>query len=251
MSEQPATIVLKDIAKVYDTGAVQVHALRDVSLEVHPGEMLSIMGPSGSGKSTMMNILGCLDRPTAGSYVLDGLDVASLEDDDLARIRNQKIGFVFQSYNLLARTSALDNVSVPMKYAGVPHDEQVQRALEALEHVGLGDRVEHKPNEMSGGQQQRVAIARALVNRPAILLADEPTGNLDSHTSEEIMALIQQLNDQGMTIVMVTHEEDIAEHSTRVVRFLDGRLESDETVNNRRILASKVLAETPRIEDDE
>ncbi len=240
MNEQQATIELNGITKVYDTGVVQVSALAGVSLAVHKGEFVSIMGPSGSGKSTLMNILGCLDRPTAGSYYLDGADVAALDDNALAEVRNLKIGFVFQNFNLLSRTTALANVTVPLKYAGVPPAEQQERAIAALERVGLGDRMHHKPNEMSGGQQQRVAVARALVNRPAIILADEPTGNLDTRTSIEIMALLQDLNDTGVTIVMVTHEEDIAEHSRRIVRCRDGRVEHDETVESRKIAAREL-----------
>ncbi len=251
MNERQPTIVLRDIRKVYDTGSIQVVALSGVTLEVYPGEFLSVMGPSGSGKSTLMNILGCLDRPTGGEYRLDGSDVATLDDVALAAVRNRKIGFVFQNYNLLPRTSAVDNVTVPLKYAGVAAGEQVVRATAALERVGLGDRLHHKPNEMSGGQQQRVAVARALVNEPAIILADEPTGNLDTRTGEEIMALLQELNDEGVTIVMVTHEEDIAEHSRRIVRFRDGHMERDETVATRRIIAEQRLAGTHVAPHDE
>jgi len=246
MRETPPSIALEHVTKIYDTGAEQIPALAGVSLQVHEGEFLSIMGPSGSGKSTMMNILGCLDRPTGGRYWLDGEDVAGLDDDRLAQVRNKKIGFVFQSYNLLARTTALDNVEVPLKYAGVLPALQRERAMAALERVGLGDRMSHKPNEMSGGQQQRVAIARALVNEPMMILGDEPTGNLDTRTSEEIMALLQELNEQGVTIVIVTHEEDIAEHSKRIVRFRDGLIEKDETVVSRRIIAKQILEQAPQ-----
>jgi len=235
--ERSETIVVQDLHKIYDTGAEQVHALAGIDLVVRQGEFLAIMGPSGSGKSTAMNILGCLDRPTKGIYRLDGEDVSHLSDDELATVRNRKIGFVFQSYNLIPRTTAIENVTVPLKYAGVRGAEQRERAIAALERVGLGERLTHKPNEMSGGQQQRVAIARALVTEPAILMADEPTGNLDSRTSEEIMVLLQSLNDSGMTVVMVTHEPDIAQHCKRMVAFRDGRIESDVLVTDRIVLA--------------
>jgi putative ABC transport system ATP-binding protein len=252
MSELPkAAVLVEGLTKTYDTGGTPVHALRGVSFEVMPGEFVAIMGPSGSGKTTMMNLLGCLDRPTAGRYLLDGEEVSTLNDDELAYARNKKIGFVFQSYNLLARTTALENVTVPMKYAGVRHGEQVERAKDALQKVGLGDRLDHKPNEMSGGQQQRVAIARALVTRPAILMADEPTGNLDTRTSEEIMALLQGLNDGGMTVVMVTHEEDIAEHCKRIIRFRDGRIENDGPVLKRRVLADFIAEHGEKAADEE
>ena len=241
MNETPSprdTIVVRDLHKIYDTGAEQVHALAGIDLTVRAGEFVAIMGPSGSGKSTAMNILGCLDRPTRGDYWLDGEEVSELSDDELAAVRNRKIGFVFQNYNLIPRTTAIENVTVPLKYGGVRGPEQRERAIAALERVGLGERLTHKPNEMSGGQQQRVAIARALVTEPAILMADEPTGNLDSKTSEEIMALLQELNDSGMTVVMVTHEPDIAAHCKRMVTFLDGRIESDVPVNDRIIIKS-------------
>jgi putative ABC transport system ATP-binding protein len=225
-----ALIELTDVRKTYDTGAVEVQALRGVSLTVEPGEFVSIMGPSGSGKSTLMHILGCLDLPTGGRYVLDGIDVSTVQDDDeLAEIRSAKIGFVFQAYNLLPRTTALANVSLPLLYAGKRQD-RAERAQQALERVGLGGRARHVPSEMSGGEQQRVAIARALINDPRILFGDEPTGNLDSRTGREILAILQQLNERGMTIVMVTHDEDVAEHSHRIVRLRDGVLESDERV---------------------
>jgi putative ABC transport system ATP-binding protein len=230
-----AVIQIEDIHKVYHTGEVDVHAVRGVSLAVQPGEFIAIMGASGSGKSTMMNIIGCLDRPTQGTYFLDGVDVSQLDRDALAEIRNQKIGFVFQGFNLLSRTSALENVELPMLYARhrLAGASQRERALQALATVGLGDRADHKPNQLSGGQQQRVAIGRALANRPALLLADEPTGNLDSRTSIEIMGVFQKLNDEGMTIVMVTHELDIARYTRRNVVMRDGGIVSDVPVTDR------------------
>jgi putative ABC transport system ATP-binding protein len=207
-----------------------VHALAGASLTVDEGEFVAIIGPSGSGKSTLMNILGCLDRPTSGTYVLDGTPVEELDDDGLALVRSRMIGFVFQSYNLLPRTAALENVATPLLYQGVPKRERLVRAKAALERIGLGDRLDHEPSELSGGQQQRVAIARALVTEPRLILADEPTGNLDSHTGEEIMALFESLNREGITIVLVTHETDIARHAKRQVHFLDGRIVSDHAV---------------------
>jgi putative ABC transport system ATP-binding protein len=220
-------ITLEKIEKVYEVGPVQVRALDGLSLEVAKGDYVAIMGPSGSGKSTLMNLIGCLDRPTRGSYTLNSQEVAGLEDDALASIRNTEIGFIFQTFNLLPRADAVENVELPLLYAGMPRHERRERASEALEAVGLGDRMDHRPNEMSGGQRQRVAIARALVNRPSILLADEPTGNLDSRTGEEIMALVDHLQKQGNTILLVTHEQSLAERAARVLRLHDGKVVSD------------------------
>ena len=211
-------------------GTETVHALRDVSLEIQRGEYVAIMGPSGSGKSTMMNLIGCLDTATSGRYELNGIGVSDMDDNQLAEIRNREIGFVFQTFNLLARSNALHNVELPLIYAGVPAEERRQIALDALTQVGLADRIHHKPNELSGGQRQRVAVARALVNKPSILLADEPTGNLDSKTGAEIMALFEELSRKGNTIIVVTHEEDIARQSRRIIRLRDGLIASDETM---------------------
>jgi len=230
-----AVIKLNEVHKVYHTGEVDVHAVRGVSLDIHQGEFVALMGASGSGKSTMMNIIGCLDRPTRGKYFLDSIDVSQLNRDQLADIRNQKIGFVFQGFNLLARTSALENVELPMLYTRhrLAAGSQRERALKALEAVGLSDRADHTPNQLSGGQQQRVAIARALSNQPSLLLADEPTGNLDTRTSIEIMGVFQRLNQEGITIVMVTHELDIAQYTRRMVVMRDGKVVSDTPVTNR------------------
>jgi len=219
-------------------GAEEVHALRGVSLDIHPNEYVAIMGPSGSGKSTLMNIIGCLDTPSSGLYQFNGVNVSDMNDNELAKIRNREIGFVFQTFNLLARSNALHNVELPLIYAGVPAAERRRRAKETLDHVQLGDRVHHKPNELSGGQRQRVAIARALVTHPSIILADEPTGNLDSKTGEEIMMLFEELHHQGNTIILVTHEADIAAHAHRVIRIRDGKVEHDELVTGRKTYAT-------------
>ena len=237
-----AVIKLAEIHKIYHTGEVDVHAVRGVSLEIKSGEFVAIMGSSGSGKSTLMNLIGCLDRPTRGNYWLDGIDISTLDRDALADVRNEKIGFVFQGFNLLSRTSALENVEMPMLYNRHrnPAHEQRTRALRALELVGLADRADHKPNQLSGGQQQRVAIARALVNQPSLVLADEPTGNLDSQTSIEIMGVFQKLNDQGITIVMVTHELDIARYTKRTVVLRDGQIVTDEAVRERLVAATEL-----------
>jgi putative ABC transport system ATP-binding protein len=239
--DKKAVIEIKALTKVYDTGVIKVNALNGVDFSISEGELIAIMGPSGSGKSTMMNVIGCLDMPTAGSYHLDGTDVSTMSEDALADIRNQKIGFVFQTFNLLARTSALKNVELPMVYAKLPAAEREERAIKALNAVGLGERMHHMPNELSGGQQQRVAIARALVNDPKIILADEPTGNLDSRSSEEILMIFQELNRSGKTIVLVTHEPDIAQHCKRNVVFRDGVIIADKKVE--KILDARVLLE--------
>jgi len=220
-------IRIRDLHRIYQVGSEAVHALDGVDLDIDANEYIAIMGPSGSGKSTLMNIIGCLDTPTRGSYALKGREIGTMADDELARIRNQEIGFVFQTFNLLARADMLHNVELPLVYAGVRHEERRRRAREAIEAVGLGDRMKHKPNELSGGQRQRVAIARALVNRPSIILADEPTGNLDTATGVEIMSAFRRIWQQGNTIILVTHEADIAAHAARVVRMRDGRIESD------------------------
>ncbi len=244
-------IQVEHLHKTYDLGEVQVHALRGVTLSVDPGEFVAIMGASGSGKSTFMNLIGCLDRPTKGRYLLEGQDVSKLLKPELARIRNRKIGFVFQGFNLLPRTSAIENVELPLIYCGTPREERMERAREALRSVGLEGRDHHHPAQLSGGQQQRVAIARALVNHPSILLADEPTGNLDSRTSVEIMQVLQQLNEeQRLTILLVTHESDIARFSKRVVHFRDGRVRRDTAIENWAD-AAQVLAMMPLIDDED
>ena len=245
---QTAVIRVEELHRYYDLGETRVHALRGVSLDVHRGEFVAIMGASGSGKSTFMNILGCLDRPTSGKYLLEGVDVSQHDKKALALIRNQNIGFVFQGFNLLARTTALENTALPTLYTKIDQAERQRRSTEALAMVGLADRSHHFPSQMSGGQQQRVAIARALVNRPSILLADEPTGNLDSRTSVEIMEILQSLNDKGLTIVLVTHEHDIASFAKRILVFRDGKIRKDEPVLNRP-RASEVLKTLPTLED--
>jgi len=227
-----ALIQVEDLRKTYIMGTEKVHALQGISLEINKNEYVALMGPSGSGKSTLMNLLGCLDTPTSGNYILNGTNVATLDDNELAEIRNQEIGFVFQTFNLLPRSTSLDNVALPLIYAGYSRSDRLARAEEALTQVGLGDRVHHKPNELSGGQRQRVAIARALVNAPSIILADEPTGNLDTKTSVEIMAILEQLHDDGNTIILVTHEPDISEHAHRIVRLVDGNIDSDSFNDN-------------------
>jgi putative ABC transport system ATP-binding protein len=247
-SRPTAALRVEDVHKYYELGETRVHALRGVTLEVEPGGFVAIMGASGSGKSTLMNIIGCLDTPTSGRYLLEGIDVSGLDKNALASIRNRKLGFVFQGFNLIARTTALENAALPTLYSKLSKPERMARATAALAQVGLSHRADHFPSQMSGGQQQRVAIARALVNRPAILLADEPTGNLDSRTSVEILEVLQGLNDEGLTIVMVTHEADIAQFARRIIVFRDGRIRKDEAMTHR-VRASEVMKSMPALDD--
>lgn len=233
-------IIIKDIGRKYVIGSETIHALKSVSLEIQKGEFVALMGPSGSGKSTLMNILGCLDTPTKGVYILNGIHVSEMSDNELAEVRNKEIGFVFQTFNLLPRSSSLDNVALPLVYAGISRTEREDRAKKTLENVGLGNRIDHKPNELSGGQRQRVAVARALVNNPSIILADEPTGNLDTKTSIEIMGLLEDIHSKGNTIILVTHEEDIAQHAHRIVRMRDGLIEKDFLNDNIKKVSPKL-----------
>jgi putative ABC transport system ATP-binding protein len=241
-------ITIKDIGRKYVIGAETIHALKSVSLTIYKGEFVALMGPSGSGKSTLMNILGCLDTPTKGEYILNGINVSQMSDNALAEVRNSEIGFVFQTFNLLPRNTALDNVALPLIYAGVNKEDRTNRARKALENVGLGHRVDHKPNELSGGQRQRVAVARALINDPSIILADEPTGNLDTKTSIEIMGLIEDIHAKGNTIILVTHEEDIAKHAHRIVRMRDGLIENDfPNPDIQKVDRTKILADDTEV----
>lgn len=249
-STDGALIQIDHLTKVYHLGEVDVHALRGISVHISKGEFVAIMGASGSGKSTFMNILGCLDKPTKGTYILEGIDVGKLTRDELAAIRNKKIGFVFQGFNLLSRTSALENVELPLFYCSISNKLRKTKAIDAIERVGLGDRVHHYPNQLSGGQQQRVAIARSLVNDPSIILADEPTGNLDSRTSVEVMGVFQELNNHGITIILVTHEPDVAKFAKRHIVFRDGKIRSDK-INANPSVASEVIRDLPVIDDEE
>jgi putative ABC transport system ATP-binding protein len=249
LSNGRPVIHVANLHKIYDMGTVKVHALRGIAVDIGRGEFVAIMGASGSGKSTFMNIAGCLDKPSEGEYLLEGNDVSKASKNDLAQIRNEQIGFVFQAFNLLTRTSAMENVELPLIYSGVRAKERHRRSIEALGRVGLADRADHVPSQLSGGQQQRVAIARSLVNRPSLLLADEPTGNLDSRTSVEIMQVFQELNEkENLTIILVTHEPDIADYAKRIITFRDGRIVKDQLVTQRRV-ASTVLASMPPMED--
>lgn len=238
-SRQPL-IDLREVTKIYQMGEQEVHALAGVSVQVYPNEYVAVMGPSGSGKSTMMNVIGCLDTPTSGTYLLNGEDVGRMSDDELAEIRNREIGFVFQTFNLLPRVNCLQNVELPLIYAGASRRERRARAEEALQNVGLGDRIDHKPNELSGGQRQRVAVARALANSPSLILADEPTGNLDTKTGKDIMRLFEQLYRRGNTLVVVTHEDEIAQHARRIIRLRDGLIESDVRVEHPALAGQEV-----------
>ncbi|MBK0384218.1 ABC transporter ATP-binding protein [Pedobacter sp. SD-b] len=235
-------ITINDLGRKYVIGAETIHALKSVSLTINKGEFVALMGPSGSGKSTLMNLLGCLDTPTKGEYILNGINVSQMTDSELATVRNKEIGFVFQTFNLLPRSSAQDNVALPLIYAGIKKKDRDTRSVQALENVGLGNRVHHKPNELSGGQRQRVAVARALINNPSIILADEPTGNLDTKTSIEIMGLIEEIHSKGNTIIIVTHEEDIAQHAHRIVRMRDGLIEEDYQNQDIKTVSSKLEA---------
>lgn len=241
MSQQPL-IQITDIGRKYVIGSETIHALKSVTLQINKGEFVALMGPSGSGKSTLMNILGCLDTPTRGEYILNGINVSDMTDDELADVRNKEIGFVFQTFNLLPRSTSLDNVALPLIYAGYNKKKRGEMAQSALESVGLGNRVDHKPNELSGGQRQRVAVARALINNPSIILADEPTGNLDTKTSVEIMELLEEIHDKGNTIILVTHEEDIAQHAHRIVRMRDGLIEDDYPNKDIRNVSPRLTA---------
>lgn len=242
MPQQPSLIQINDIGRKYVIGAETIHALKSVTLQINKGEFVALMGPSGSGKSTLMNILGCLDTPTRGEYILNGVSVSDMTEDELAEIRNKEIGFVFQTFNLLPRSTSLDNVALPLIYAGLTKKKRDEKAQAALESVGLGNRMHHKPNELSGGQRQRVAVARALINDPSIILADEPTGNLDTKTSIEIMGLLEEIHSKGNTIILVTHEEDIAQHAHRIVRMRDGLIEDDYPNNDIKSVSPRLAA---------